>query len=149
MGSSRSLCDYGNKFNVCHIRAIQWKQPKPRPASFTFSANGFSITAAPVWIQSKGKSRKRQYHIALFGMENLSLGPSRSGVGAGVGVNIFMPKSGLESELLKIRRLCSPEQTHMPKFLLCLSRLQLACLYHSSESADNGPLGTQLTGQVL
>ena len=41
-------------------------------------------------------------------MEYLLLGRRRSGVGAGVGVDIFRPESELESESLKICRLRSP-----------------------------------------
>ena len=46
----------------------------------------------------------------LFLMECFLLGRSRSGVGAEVGVDVFRPESGLESESLKIRRLRSPAQ---------------------------------------
>ena len=54
----------------------------------------------------KREIKKMLHHIALFRMENLLLGRSRRGVGAGVGVDIFRP----ELESLKIRRLRSPER---------------------------------------
>ena len=57
-------------------------------------------------MQSKVKSRKWLYHIALFNMEYPLLGRSRRGVGAGVAVDIFRPES--ESESLEIHRLRSP-----------------------------------------
>ena len=48
------------------------------------------------------------YIILLFMTRYLWLCPSRSGAGAGVGVDIFRPESELGSESLKIRRLRSP-----------------------------------------
>ena len=48
--------------------------------------------------------------MALFRMEQLILGRSRSRVGVRVGVDIFNPES--ESELLEIRRLHSLDQDH-------------------------------------
>ena len=52
------------------------------------------------------------HHIALFGMEYLLGGRSRSGVGVGVGVGISRPESESKSESLKIRRLRSPGVEH-------------------------------------
>ena len=43
-----------------------------------------------------------------YGMEKRSLVRSRSGVGVGVGDDIFSPESELESESLEIHRLRSP-----------------------------------------
>ena len=65
----------------------------------------------PVWMQSKRNSRKQLYHIAPLEMEYLLLGQSRSGVGVGAGVDIFIP----ESESLKILRLRSPALRHTQK----------------------------------
>ena len=62
----------------------------------------------PVLMLSKMKSRKRLHHVALFRIEYLLLAGSRSGVGGGVGVDIFRPESESESELLEICRLRSP-----------------------------------------
>ena len=66
------------------------------------------ILSYQLWMQSKGKSITWFHHIAPFRMEYLLLGWSRSGVGAGIGVDIFRPESELESESLKSRRLRSP-----------------------------------------
>ena len=74
------------------------------------SANRCRITASPVGMRSKAKSRKWSHHIALFGIEYLLIGRSRSGVRVGVGVGIFRPESELESELFKTHRLYSPDQ---------------------------------------
>ena len=48
--------------------------------------------------------------IAIFRIKQLLLGRGQSGIGAGVGVDIFKPESELES--LEIRRLRSPVESH-------------------------------------
>ena len=53
-----SLCEYVHKFKDCHIEPIQKNQREPQPAAVVVSANGCCISASPVWIQSKMKSRK-------------------------------------------------------------------------------------------
>ena len=80
------------------------------PGLSAVSANRCCITASPVGMKSKGKLRKWSHHIALFGIEYLLIGRSRSGVGVGVGVGIFRLESEMETELLKTRRLHIPDQ---------------------------------------
>ena len=74
-------------------------------AASPVSADGCSTTPSPVWIQSESEIKK--VISPLFGMENVLLGRSRSGVGVGVGFDILRPESELESESPKICRLCS------------------------------------------
>ena len=69
-----------------HIQKLLYgahsKEPGiPRSDAFAVSFNECALTASPVWIQSKWKSRKWPYHIALFRIENLLWGRSRNGVG--------------------------------------------------------------------
>ena len=64
------------------------------------------ITASPFWTRSKVKLRNCLHHIAVFGMEYIFLGKSRSGVGVGADISRLRSESELES--LTIRRLGSP-----------------------------------------
>ena len=104
------LCDCVNKFEDYHSFLHSKESAISTPGLSAVSANRCSITASPVGMPSKGKSRKWSRHIALFGVEYLLIGRSRSRVGVGVGVGIFRPESELETELLKTRRLHSPYQ---------------------------------------
>ena len=91
------------------------------PGLSAVSANRCRITASPVGMQSKAKSRKWSHHIALFGIEYLLIGRSRSGVRLGIGVGIVRPES--ESESLKIRRLRSPG-SKLTRYLVSLNTSQ-------------------------
>ena len=108
----------------------------PRPAASAVSTNGCCITLSPIWIQSKGKSGKWLRHIALFRMEYLLLGRSRSGARAGVGVDIFRRDPELESESPKIRHLRSPGS-----HCTCKARTRNLHLEFLTSNACEGMLG--------
>ena len=97
-----------DKFENCHADhfkeisdSYSWMHPQ-------FARNGCRVTILPVWVQSKGKSRKFLHHIVILRMELFLLGRSRSGVRPAVGIDIFRPESELELGSLKKRRLRSP-----------------------------------------
>ena len=74
--------------------------------------------------------KKMLHYIALFVMEYLLGGRSRSGVGVGVGVGIFRPESESESGSLKIRRLRSPD-------LICRLEMQMIFKFIFSSIAES------------
>ena len=66
LGSLQSFCYCVNQLKNCHTEPIQRNQRYPRSAASAVGANGCWIAVSPVWIQSKGKSRKLSHNIALF-----------------------------------------------------------------------------------
>ena len=104
MGSSRSLCNY-KQIQRLSCRAYSKESAITTASSICSVREHMLYYRIKRLIQSIVKSRRRLHHIALFRMDYLLLGRSRSGVGVGVGINISRP----ESESLKIRQLRSPE----------------------------------------
>ena len=87
-----------------HSKGISDNQDRLHPQ---LARTGGLLPSRPLGYNQKGNQENRYIILfVLFGMEYLTLGWSRSGVGVGFGVDIFRP----ESESLIIRRLRNPGQ---------------------------------------